>query len=84
MTLFAVRRFAPVLVTPSPMLGGLVTKLYGGVVLVNVVGSSLMLTYLSMFPGLARKVSHEGTRAWGSHGSAQIGHDRMCLSPNIV
>eukprot|EP00802_Teleaulax_amphioxeia_P029514 Tamp_31643.p2 GENE.Tamp_31643~~Tamp_31643.p2 ORF type:complete len:205 (-),score=42.37 Tamp_31643:75-689(-) len=48
-------KFAPSLVAPSPMLGGVVSQLYGGVVLVNVVGSSFMMMYLSFIPGMARK-----------------------------
>ena len=37
------------------MLGGLVTKFYGAVIAVNVVGSSFMMLYLSFIPGGARK-----------------------------
>ena len=49
------QRFAPALVAPSAMLGGVVTKLYGAVICVNVVASSCMMLYLSFIPGSARK-----------------------------
>jgi len=58
-------KFAPELVAPSPMLGGLVSQLYGGVVLVNVVGSSFMMMYLSFMPGAARKTFTEKAKAAG-------------------
>ena len=49
------KRFAPALLAPAPLLGGVVTKLYGAVVIVNVVASSCMMFYLSFIPGTARK-----------------------------
>ena len=45
----------PALFAPSPLLGGLVSKLYGAVIGVNVVGSSCMMLWLSFIPGTARK-----------------------------
>lgn len=47
-------KYLPALVAPSPMLGGVVTTLYGAVVLCNVVGSSFMMLRLSFIPGGAR------------------------------
>ena len=58
-------KYVPAIVAPSPMLGGLVTKLYGCVVLVNMVGSSIMLMRLSFIPGSARKVYIEKAKAAG-------------------
>ena len=40
---------------PSALLGGVVPALYGGVVLVNVFGSSMLMMRLSFIPGGARK-----------------------------
>ena len=36
------KRFAPALLAPSPLLGGVVSKLFGAVIVVNVVASSCM------------------------------------------
>ena len=58
-------KYVPAIVAPSPMLGGLVSKLYGCVVMVNVVGSSIMLMRLSFIPGSARKVYIEKAKAAG-------------------
>ena len=49
------QRFAPALLAPSPLLGGVVSKLFGAVIVVNVVASSCMMIYLSFIPGGARK-----------------------------
>jgi len=57
--------YAPSLVAPSAMLAGVVSKLFGGVVLVNVVGSSLMMVSLSFIPGAARKKFTEKAKASG-------------------
>lgn len=47
--------FLSALVAPSHLLGGMVSASYGLVILVNVVGSSFMMVYLSFIPGAARR-----------------------------
>ena len=59
------KRFAPALMAPSPLLGGLVTKLFGAVIVVNVVASSCMMLYLSFIPGMARKKFTEKAKKSG-------------------
>ena len=53
---------------PSTLLGGVVPALYGGVLLVNVFGSSLMLMRLGMIPGMARKEFIEKGKKDGDKG----------------
>ena len=58
-------KIAPTLLAPSSMLGGVVTKLYGGVILINVVGSSFMMLWLSFLPGSARSIFREKAKKNG-------------------
>ena len=48
-------QYLPALVAPSELLGGMVSASYGLVILINVVGTSFMMVYLSFIPGAARK-----------------------------
>lgn len=54
----------PALFAASPLVP-IVSKLYGAVILVNGVGSSIMLMWLSFLPGAARKVFAEKAKKAG-------------------
>ena len=58
-------RHLPGLLAPSPVLGGVVSTAYGGVILINVVASSFMMLYLSFIPGGARKKYMEAAKKKG-------------------
>jgi len=57
--------YCPALVSPSALLGGIVTSSYGLVILINVVASSFMMMYLSFIPGGARKKYMEAAKKKG-------------------
>eukprot|EP00316_Scyphosphaera_apsteinii_P017583 CAMPEP_0119313858 /NCGR_PEP_ID=MMETSP1333-20130426/30678_1 /TAXON_ID=418940 /ORGANISM="Scyphosphaera apsteinii, Strain RCC1455" /LENGTH=199 /DNA_ID=CAMNT_0007318829 /DNA_START=56 /DNA_END=655 /DNA_ORIENTATION=- len=65
LTKYLLSKYLPSLVLPSAMLGGSVSKLFGGVVIVNVVASSFMMLYLSFIPGTARELFMEKAKKNG-------------------